>query len=110
MRLLIILMLVFTTGCTSLHPLKSELNQNELAEKLEINEEVVILTKSGEKFALVIKEINEEAIVGAQKQVKFENIETINNQQFNVVKTAGLLAGTGLIVGILAGIAFIAAF
>lgn len=63
------------------------LTRAQVVETINIGEEISILTKTGETFNLTVKELNQDAIIGVKKTVKFDDIETIDNQQFSALNT-----------------------
>lgn len=87
------------SGCTSLQPMDENLTRAQVVETINIGEEISILTKTGETFNLTVKELNQDAIIGVKKTVKFDDIETIDNQQFSALNTTGAVVGGYLGIG-----------
>lgn len=81
-----------------MQPLDSQLSRTEIVELIEIDQPFLIQTKDDGRFVLMIKEISEEAIIGIEREVPFQNIQEISTEKFNIYKSAGTVVASSVAV------------
>ena len=85
--------LVFCASCTSITPMEEGLVPDQVLERINPGDEIVIHTISSEKHTIVVKSITKEEITGNNKTFHYSEIRKIHKKDIDILKTTGAVVG-----------------
>lgn len=90
----IAILLLFTlAGCTTMQPLGNELSKVEIAEAIEVGDQIKIVTMSGGQHLVRVSTITEERVTGEGREFKLEDIARIEVEKSSTREVVGGVVG-----------------
>lgn len=112
--ILIIVIALATSGCTTLKPVEmspEELQQRIAAgEIIEVGERVKVVAKDGKVYEFKVTEVTADQISGKDVEISVADIIAIETREFSGGKTTALVAGGTFVYVLLAAVAAAATF
>ena len=94
--------LIFCASCTSMKPMEEGLIPNQVIERINPGDEIIIHTISSEKHLIIVESISKEEITGDGKTFHYSEIREIHKEGTDILKTTGAVVGgtyAALIIG-----------
>ncbi len=84
----IVLVLVFA-GCTAMKPLKKGMSPEQVSEKINPGDKILVYTHYSEKYLIVVESIDSEKVAGSGRTFRYEEIAEIQTEEIAILKSAG---------------------
>jgi len=97
--LVLVLLLVFMGGCTSMRPVALE--SGRLTDTIKTGDQVRVRTYDGRKLNIVVEHVDAERIEGGEQSVRIDQIATLERKDFSKLTYALAVAVFGVLMGAL---------
>jgi hypothetical protein len=95
-NVVLVLIILIASGCTSLRPLPDE--KNALEHAVKPGDKVYVITRDGQEMEFLVTQIANERIEGPRQGVAVDDIAKIERREISVWKTATLIAFIALLI------------
>ena len=92
-----VLAVLLATGCTTAKPLGDNLSPEQIQQKVNLGDQVILYTKNAEKHRIKVESIDSRGIWNDGRLFKYPEIQSIDLKEHSTFKSA-ITFGTGYVV------------